>query len=153
MLKKFTPLHAIVWTLMLFCTLSNTAWAEGLPVQQDAHGIDYVTGGIGAEEVESITAMKPNFNLYILFSEGKVGRVIDDVDVTILDAQQRTVFSLQHAAPRLLLNLPSGRYQVVAQYQGSVQRAYFSHDAKRHQRIILNWKNKIDEDTPEPESD
>lgn len=139
--------------LLLTLCLTFPVWADGLAIQEDPHGIAYVTGGIGAEEVEDITALKPQFNLYLLFSEGKVGRVIDDVAVRILDATQRTVFSLDHAAPRLLLNLPAGRYQVVASYQGAVQRAYISHDGKRHQRVILNWRNRIDEDTVEPASE
>lgn len=136
-------------TLAIALSSPNFSFADELAVQQDAHGTDYVTGGIGSEEVDAMEVFKKQFNLYFLFSEGKVGRVIDDINISITDSKNQTVFALEHAAPRLLLNLPSGKYQATASYLGSEQRYRFTHDAKKHQRIILNWKNKIDEDTVE----
>lgn len=136
-------------TLAIALSSPNFSFADELAVQQDAHGTDYVTGGIGSEEVDAMESFKKQFNLYFLFSEGKVGRVIDDINISITDSKNQTVFALEHAAPRLLLNLPSGKYQATASYLGSEQRYRFTHDAKKHQRIILNWKNKIDEDTVE----
>ena len=137
-------------TLVVALFSSSFCLADEVTIQQDAHGVDYVTGGIGSEEVDAMESFKKQFNLYFLFSEGKAGRVIDDVNLSITDSKNQTVFALEHAAPRLLLNLPSGKYQAVASYLGSEQRYRFSHDAKKHQRVILNWKNKIDEDTVEP---
>ena len=146
MLKRYSLITTLVVSL---CT-ATSALADDLAIQQDAHGVDYVTGGIGSEEVEAMESFKKQFNLYFLFSEGKVGRVIDDINISISDNKNQTVFALEHAAPRLLLNLPSGKYQAIASYLGNEQRYRFTHDAKKHQRIILNWKNKIDEDTVEP---
>jgi hypothetical protein len=146
MLKQLSLTTALVMTLFS----SALCFADEVAVQQDAHGVDYVTGGIGSEEVEAMEAFKKQFNLYFLFSEGKVGRVIDDINISITDSRNQAVFTLEHAAPRLLLNLPSGKYQAIATYLGSEQRYRFTHDEKKHQRVILNWKNKIDEDTVEP---
>ena len=149
MLKQW----GLATTLAIALSSPNFCFADELAVQQDAHGTNYVTGGIGSEEVDAMESFKKQFNLYFLFSEGKVGRVIDDINISITDSKNQTVFALEHAAPRLLLNLPSGKYQATASYLGSEQRYRFTHDAKKHQRIILNWKNKIDEDTVEPASD
>lgn len=149
MLKQWT----LTTTLMLAIFSSAASVADEITIQQDAHGVDYVTGGIGSEEVEAMESFKKQFNLYFLFSEGKIGRVIDDINISISDSKNQPVFALEHAAPRLLLNLPSGKYQVTASYLGSEQRYRFAHDAKKHQRVILNWKNKIDEDTLEPTTD
>jgi hypothetical protein len=92
-----------------------------------------------------------------LFSEGKIGRLVDDVNINIVDAKKQTVFSLEHAAPRLLLSLPGGKYTVIASYQGITQRYIFNHTAKKHQRVILNWKNtNLDEESRDenrPEED
>ncbi|MDT7850364.1 hypothetical protein ACFQ1T_07960 [Methylophilus glucosoxydans] len=149
MLKKYCLSLAIC--LSLFA--AGVCHADEISIQQDVHGVQYVTGGIGSEEVEAMEAFKKQFNLYFLFSEGKAGRVIDDIQLAILDSKNQEVFTLDHAAPRLLLNLPSGKYQAVASYLGSEQRYRFVHDAKKSKRIILNWKNKIDEDTVEPVTD
>lgn len=149
MLKQWS----LAATLVMAFSSSSACLADELAIKQDDHGTDYVTGGIGSEEVDAMESFKKQFNLYFLFSEGKVGRVIDDINISITDSKNQTVFALEHAAPRLLLNLPSGKYQATASYLGSEQRYRFTHDAKKHQRIILNWKNKIDEDTVEPVSD
>lgn len=148
----FKPWH-LATSLTIILASSMPCLADGLTIQQEAHGTAYVTGGIGSEEVEALEAFKKQFNLYFLFSEGKVGRVIDDINISITDSQQQTVFAIEHAAPRLLLNLPSGKYQVTASYLGSVQKYRFIHNAKKHQRIILNWKNPIAEDTVETTTD
>lgn len=140
---------SLIPTLLVALCTSTAVFADDIAIQQDSHGVDFVTGGIGSEEVEAMESFKKQFNLYFLFSEGKVGRVIDDVNISITDNKNQTVFALEHAAPRLLLSLPSGKYQAIASYLGSEQRYRFAHDAKKHQRIILNWKNKIDEDTVE----
>lgn len=146
MLKKYCLLLSICLSL----SAAAVCHADEVAIQEDAHGVPFVTGGIGSEEVEAMETFKKQFNLYFLFSEGKAGRVIDDIQLAILDTKNQPVFELAHAAPRVLLNLPSGKYQAVASYLGSEQRYRFVHDAKKPQRIILNWKNKIDEDTVEP---
>lgn len=141
MLKKWSLCFALAIAVCSAPCIAEVA------IQQDAHGVDYVTGGIGSEEVEALEAFKKQFSLYFLFSEGKVGRLVDGVNITIVDAKKQTVFSLDQAAPRLLLNLPNGKYSVIASYQGNTQRYTFTSNAKKHQRVILNWKNaQLDED-------
>ena len=115
MLKRYS----LITTLLVSLCTATSALADDLAIQQDAHGVDYVTGGIGSEEVEAMESFKKQFNLYFLFSEGKVGRVIDDINISITDNKNQTVFALEHAAPRLLLNLPSGKYQAIASYLGN----------------------------------
>lgn len=144
MLKQWSLCIALVTALFA----SSASLADDIAIQQDEHGVNYVTGGIGSEEVEALESFKKQFNLYFLFSEGKVGSLVDDVNIVILDSKKQTVFSLEHAAPRLLLNLPAGKYTVIATYQGNTQRYTFSSNAKKSQRVILNWKNaNIEEDS------
>lgn len=146
MLKQWSLSIALVMALFT----SSACLADEIAIQQDAQGVNYVTGGIGSEEVEALESFKKQFNLYFLFSEGKIGRLVDDVNLSIIDAKKQTVFSLEHAAPRLLLSLPAGKYTVIASYQGNTQRYTFTHTAKKSQRVILNWKNtQLDEDSRE----
>lgn len=137
----------IAFSIMI--SLSQSVFADEIAIQQDSHGVDYVTGGIGSEEVEALEPYKQQFNLYFLFSEGKVGRVIDNVNIEIIDRKHQPVFTLESAAPRLMLSLPSGKYVVIASYQGQSQRYGFNHQANKPQRIILNWRNAVDEDATE----
>ncbi len=158
MFKKWRLMIALATALCV----PVAAFADDLlAIQQDEHGVDYVTGGIGSEEVEAMEAFKSQFNMYFLFSEGKAGRLVDDVSVSILDSKKQPVFNVEHAAPRLLLNLPNGTYTVVATYLGNTQQYGFS-SSKKHQRIILNWKTATpdeetirgqDEGSSEPQAD
>lgn len=132
--------------LLISLLLPSLVWSNPLQPMQDAHGVTYVTGGIGAEEVEALEPYKKQFGLYLMFTEGKVGRVIDDVDVRILNQKQEIVFSVDHAAPRLLLNLAAGKYTLIATNQGEKLRAPFRYQGQKMQRVILNWKRAVDED-------
>lgn len=146
MLKQWSLSIALVMAL----STVTACLADEIAIQQDAQGVSYVTGGIGSEEVEALEAFKKQFNLYFLFSEGRIGRLVDDVNISIIDGKKQTVFSLEHAAPRLLLSLPAGKYTAVASYQGNTQRYTFNLSAKKSQRVILNWKNtQLDEESRE----
>lgn len=131
---------------LLLCISVNPP-LQALEIMTDARGQRYVTGGIGSEEVEALQAYKKQFNLYFVFTEGKIGRVIDDVNLSILDGQNQLVFAIKHANPRLLLQLPAGRYQAVANYQGQKLRQWITAEDKRHQRIILNWPAQVEEES------
>lgn len=143
---KLTPRLLVVTSLLCVSMLTQAAL---LRLKLDVHGVTYVTGGIGAEEMEEINAYKKQFKLYFVFSEGKAGRLVDDVNISIMNNSNEVLFNLKHAAPRLLLNLPTGKYQVQASYLGHQQRLVFEHNEEKPQRIIINWKNSIEEDVPD----
>lgn len=137
MLKQMVTYVFVLYGL----SAATVSLADEIGPRQDSHGVSYVNGGIGSEEVEALQAYRKQFNLYFIFSEGKIGRVIDSVDLSIRNAQNQEVFQLNNAAPRLLLSLPAGKYQAVASYQGHQQRYVFEHAVGKQQRIILNWKH------------
>lgn len=88
------------WSLciaLMIAVCSSPCLAD-IAIQQDEHGVDYVTGGIGSEEVEVQETFRKQFNLYFLFSEGKIGRLVDGINMTIVDAKKQAAFRLDQAA-------------------------------------------------------
>lgn len=132
--------------------MSHIASADSVSVRKSAQGIPYITGGISADEVDAIKPYLSQFNLRVIFSEGTSGRFITDVNVNLYDTEGKLVFRLVGAQPQVLLNIPTGTYTILASYNGVKQRHKFSIGSDEHKKIILNWKNLVEEDAQDTET-
>ena len=145
--------HNVI-SIVLGCLLTITSLnlnAGVVSIKQSAQGISYITGGISADEVDAIKPYLSQFNLRVIFSEGSSGRSITDVNVNLYDTEGQLVFRLVGAQPQLLLKIPAGTYTILASYNGDKQRHKFSIGSAEHKKIILNWKNQVEEDAVEKE--
>lgn len=131
--------------------VSQIASADSVTVRKSAQGVPYITGGISADEVDAIKPYLSQFNLRLIFSEGTSGRYITDVNVNIYDTEGKLVFRLVGAQPQVLLSIPTGTYTILASYNGDKQRHKFSIGSDEHKKIILNWKNLVEEDAEDTE--
>lgn len=145
-----TAFRALVFGGVVMLT-SLLASADSVSIRKSAQGIPYITGGISADEVDSIRPYLSQFNLRVIFSEGTSGRFITDVNVNLYDTDGKLVFRLVGAQPQLLVNIPAGTYTILASYNGDKQRHKFSVSSDEHKKIILNWKNLVEEDAAETE--
>ena len=134
----------LIYSLLLLAT--SISFAGEAKVATTANGIKYMTGGIGEEEAAAIRQMAKNYSLNLVFSEGGGGK-ITGVNAVIYNTQGEVVFRIQGANPLLYVALPSGKYRVVASYEGQKQGYVFELDATTNKKLILNWKNSIEEDT------
>lgn len=130
---------------------SFCASADVVSIKKSAQGIAYITGGISADEVDALRPYIAQFNLQVIFSEGSSGRSVTDVNVNLYDTDGKLVFRLVGAQPRLLLNIPVGTYTILASYNGDKQRHKFTIGNDERKKIILNWKNLVDEDVADTE--
>jgi len=130
---------------MLLC-VSLYGFADAPSIKMSDQGISYMTGGISADEVEVMRQHIQQFNLRVIFSEGKSGRSVTDVNVSMYDKRNTLIFDVMGAQPQLLVNLPTGTYKVVADYNGVKQSHSFSITTDKPKKIILNWKNTTEED-------
>lgn len=145
-----TSFCALVFGAIVMLT-SLLASADSISIKKSAQGIPYITGGISEDEVDAIRPYLSQFNLRVIFSEGASGRSITDVNVNLYDTESKLVFRLVGAQPQLLLNIPAGTYTILASYNGDKQRHKFSMGGDEHKKLILNWKNLVDEDAEEAE--
>ncbi|MEI2635388.1 MAG: hypothetical protein V9E92_00815 [Methylotenera sp.] len=145
---KLVKIFAIFLGLNLFIT-SSIGIAQPIEIKKSEQGIEYVTGGISVDEVDLMNNYIDSFSLRLLFSEGACGRFITDVNVSIYDSQHSLVFKLDNAQPQLFVNLPKGNYSVVGNYNGDEQSHKFMLKENEHKKVVLNWKNCVEEDAIE----
>jgi hypothetical protein len=127
---------------------SQIATADPLRIRNSAHGYHYVTAGIGEEEGAQMKRIAKNFTLNLLFSEGVVGRWAMDVNVNIYDEVSNLMFRIVGAKPMLHVNLPAGTYTILANNNGNKLRHKLILDYGVNKKVILNWKDFVDEDVP-----
>ena len=127
---------------------SQISLAEPLQMRRSVHGYQYVTAGIGEEEAAQMKKISKKYTLNLLFSEGLVGRWATDVNVNIYDEASNLMFRIVAAKPVLYVNLPAGTYTILANNNGNKLRHKVTLEADVNQKVVLNWKDFVDEDVP-----
>lgn len=135
-LKNFIILIALAGTAVF-----QIAQATEQQVRTTKNGIQYLTGGIGHEEVVEMRSQAKKFTLNLIFSEGEDGELATTINVNIYNEKKELVFRLKGAKPMLYVNLPAGVYTILATNNGEKLRHQLTIDANTNQKIILNWKN------------
>ena len=82
-----------------------------------ASGVRFLAGHVGADSEASIRAAQKDYNLKLVFTLVE-GNYVADVNVSINDASGKTVLQQLVPGPFLLVQLPSGVYEVAAAYEG-----------------------------------
>jgi hypothetical protein len=130
--------------VLMFPTLSYAASLDpvdssGVQVQpQLQNGISYLSGGIGEDEAKAIQQAK-GYNLHMTFSVGSLNEYIPDVDVVIQKAQGQTVLTLNQAGPLVYVQLPAGKYTVVATRNGEVRRDVTDVGEGTARNLVFHW--------------
>ena len=133
---------------LLFVIFFNIAHADSLKVRNSTQGFKYITAGIGEEEVAVMKRQAKNFTLNLLFSEGLVGRWAMNVNVNIYDEASNLMFRIVGAKPVLYVNLPAGTYTILANNNDNKLRHKVVLEADNNKKVVLNWKDFVDEDVP-----
>jgi hypothetical protein len=131
--------NVIVLSMLLGAIQCNTALAAAT---NSKNGIQYITGGVGHDEVLSMRTHAKNFSLNLMFSEGLAGQAVTDVNVNIYDENSTLVFRVKGAKPLLYVNLPTGTYTILANNSGAKLRHKINITEGSSQKVILNWKNE-----------
>ena len=138
----------ITQIMLLLVLTSFMAPALAEPKMLYTHDrVRFMSGGIGHDEVVEMRKTAKRYTLNLLFSEGKVGRAVAGHNVDIYNEQDQQVFRLKNAQPVLYVNLPAGNYMVLANNNGVKLRHKFSLEENTTQKIILNWKDEVEEDS------
>jgi hypothetical protein len=100
-------------------------------------GGPFVTGGVGAEEADTLTREKNQYAFAILTAAKGSGAFLADVHVRIVDEQSRLVLDTVMDGPWLLVDLPAGRYQVEAVLDSRVQKSVVTIRAGDHRQAAF----------------
>ena len=87
-----------------------------MPVEQHQGAVGYITGGIGKAEARMFERQMGQHRLPIELLEhaGKAEEFTADATVKIADVHGRTVLETRAQGPFVLVDLPPGRYSIVA---------------------------------------
>ncbi|EUB84377.1 hypothetical protein [Pseudomonas sp. GM30] len=138
------PLAAVGW--LLLPGMSQAASLEpvdsaGVQVQQQQqNGINYLSGGIGLDESKAIQ-QTPGYNLHMTFAVGAQDQYTADVDVTIQKAPGQTVLTLTQTGPLVYVQLPPGKYTVVATRNGETRRDVTDVGSGTARNLVFHWND------------
>ncbi|WP_420266192.1 hypothetical protein [Candidatus Magnetominusculus dajiuhuensis] len=114
-----------VLIVALLVLAAPAAFAEGdyTPAFQSGsvNGIDYITGGVGLDERESLDAIaRDRYNVKLVFAMTNRDYV-SDVFVEITNKSGKRIFEATSDGPICYLKLPAGSYSIRASYEGVVR--------------------------------
>lgn len=130
----------LVFPLMAQAASLESVDPAGVQVQpQQQNGIAYLSGGIGEDESHFIQEAK-GYNLHMTFSIGAQNQYTSDVNVQVKKASGDTVFTLSDAGPLVYVQLPAGKYTVVATRNGEERRDVTDIGAGTARNLVFHWK-------------
>lgn len=134
-----TRLSHIALAAIAFCSAS-IAFAQLPPVRSQGD-IQFITGGIGLEEVRSMKSASKDWPVNIMFSEVESvrGVWVSDVNLQILDDKGQKVLTAANVGPLVLVKLKPGDYTLQAKYMGKLKTQKFSVKADTQERVSVFW--------------
>ncbi len=105
-----------------------------MPAEQHQGSVGFVTGGIGEREAKLFEQQMPKHPLAIELRQqaGKAEEFTADARVKIADMHGHTVLDAKAGGPFMLVDLPPGRYSVVATLK---------HDTLKKTAIVVSHHN------------
>jgi hypothetical protein len=114
--------------------------STGVQIQrQEQNGIAYLSGGVGEDEAKAIQ-QTTGYNLHMTFSIGPEGKYVPDVELVIQSTQGQSVLTLSQAGPLVYVQLPAGKYTVVATRHGEAKRDTTDVGKDNVRNLVFNWK-------------
>ncbi|MCU0073321.1 carboxypeptidase regulatory-like domain-containing protein [Pseudomonas koreensis] len=108
--------------------------------QQEQNGVRYLAGGIGEDESKAIQ-QSAGYNLHMTFAVGMQNQYTADVDVMIQKAPGQTVLKLNQTGPLVYVQLPPGKYTVVATRNGETRRDAAEIGGGAARNLVFHWND------------
>jgi len=127
-----------IWLAAAAAALAAATVAVHAQEVRQQNGVSLVTGGIGEQAEARTRELGAGMGLQAVFARDD-GAYLTGIDVTLKGRSGGTVLALDQAKPLLFADLPPGRYQLLASYDGErIERAV--QVPKNGQRVeVLRW--------------
>ncbi|CAN7144426.1 hypothetical protein [Variovorax paradoxus] len=113
---------AMLCGAVLLAALSSSAHATVNPPIRMAHGIEYMSGGIGSDEAKLMETVAPRWPATFEFAikDHKGAEFASDVRVTVRDSHGTVLLdNVESAGPFMVARLDPGIYEVEARLRGN----------------------------------
>ena len=111
--------------------LRDPAGVAGTPQVQKYETVEYLTGGVGIDDVDAMHAVVKDYNLILQFAAKHSGAFVADVDVNVRNRGGKTLLAAKSNGPCLFAGMPPGQYKVSADFEGKLQENNANVGAKR----------------------
>jgi len=121
--------------------LGAGAAAAALPPIRHQGDVQYLSGGVGSDESESIKQAASQFPLALEFVQKATphDEYLANVAVSVIDHRGRNVLEATSDGPFLLARLPSGEYTVKADYDGRTLEKVVHVADRASARAVFVW--------------
>jgi len=137
----FIAISVLLFPLALDATNLTPIDNSGVQVQpMQQNGITYLSGGIGEDEARAI-GQAQGYNLHMTFAIGPENKYVPDVDVTVQSASGQTLLTLSDAGPLVYVQLPPGKYSVVAMRNGEERRDTAEVGSGAARNLVFHWNS------------
>ncbi|CAI8901591.1 Carboxypeptidase regulatory-like domain-containing protein [Pseudomonas sp. IT-93MI4] len=140
-LLPIAAVAALAFPAMLQAANLDPVDSAGVQVQQQQqNGINYLSGGIGLDESKAIQ-QSTGYNLHMTFAVGAQDQYTADVDVMIEKSPGQTVLTLTQTGPLVYVQLPPGKYTVVATRNGETRRDVTDIGSGAARNLVFHWND------------
>lgn len=101
-------------------------------------GVQYVSGGIGDEELAQLKMIESEYNVRVMLSS-KGGAYVANVRLRVLDGGGKEVLSVADAGPFVYIHLPPGKYTLEGKRNGETKKTAVTVTAKRTAKPHLTF--------------
>ncbi|WP_053181146.1 hypothetical protein [Pseudomonas thivervalensis] len=140
-LLPFVAISILLFPIALNATSLAPVDNTGVQVQpMQQNGMTYLSGGIGEDEARAIEQAQ-GYNLHMTFAIGPENKYVPDVEVTVQNASGQTLLTLSDAGPLVYVQLPPGKYNVVATRNGEVRRDTAEVGSGAARKLVFHWNS------------
>ena len=137
----FIAISVLLFPIALNATNLTPVDNTGVQVQpMQQNGITYLSGGIGEDEARAIEQAQ-GYNLHMTFAIGPENKYVPDVDVTVQKVSGEIVLTLSDAGPLVYVQLPPGKYNVVATRNGEARRDTAEVGSGAARKLVFHWNS------------
>ncbi|MHA3736106.1 carboxypeptidase regulatory-like domain-containing protein [Pseudomonas sp. Eth.TT006] len=141
LLLPIAAVAALVFPAMLQAASLDPVDSAGVQVrQQQQNGVNYLAGGIGLDESKAIQ-QSIGYNLHMTFAVGAQDQYTADVDVLIQKSTGQTVLTLTRTGPLVYVQLPPGKYTVIATRNGETRRDVTDVGSGTARNLVFHWND------------
>ena len=133
--KRLIPICALAVGIALSINLSSVAAQPEVHQQGE---ITYVSGGIGIEGRDALTAIAEQFNVKVVLAWDE-GNYLSGVRVDIQNLQGETVVSTETEGPWFYASLSPGTYMIAASYEGQHQQQTVQTQQDQQTEVLFTW--------------
>lgn len=101
--------------------------------------INFVTGGIGQEELTEMRQHEEQYNTRFSFANAADRAYLSDLHVRIRDAEENLIFEDKRVGPLLYIQLPSGQYELSAESNDVKKQTRFTVQETGIVREVITW--------------